>query len=137
MPVMQGEPLKEHHDEKETEAKNRRRKDKCKQVAGLHLIACIDDCIAQTAFPDARRAGKQFSSDSANDADSGRYADAREEIREGVRQSKLKQHLRGRSLVHEKKVNHVFVNTDQALRCVGNDGRQANNERDNGDGRCV
>ena len=45
----------------------------------------------------------------------------------------LKRIWRGRGLVHEEKVNQIFIHADEALRGVGDDGRKADDERDDRD----
>ncbi len=51
-----------------------------------------------------------------------------------VGQTELEENLRGRCVVHEKKVDQVFVDADESLGCVGDDGSKADDKCDDGDG---
>ncbi len=69
MPVVQGEPLKNHDDEKEREAERRGGNNQREEICDLHLVAGIDDGIAEAALANARGAGEEFSGDCADNAD--------------------------------------------------------------------
>ena len=89
MPVVQSEPLKKHDDEKEREAERRGGNNQREEISGLHLIAGIDDGIAEAAFANARGAGKELARNCADHADACGDANAGEKAGQRVGQTEL------------------------------------------------
>ena len=81
-------------------------------------------------LPDGIGTGKPFPCECADDRQSGRNPQPHKETWHGVRQSQFEKHLPARGITHAEKIQQVGVHTDEALSCVGDDGKKADDEND-------